>query len=1279
MSNPFIPEIDVDLIRKGQVVFRGALMMADISGFTSMTEMLAESGKKGTEQLTSILNSYFDRMLTIISHYAGSVITFSGDSLLVRFTDTGKAVSCSKEMLESMNSFSNIFIGGNTFSLQAKVVVGEGEWSEYIIGDNRRSHVLLSGELVKELAQKESDALAGDLILFHSSAVASSIPLAALSSGNETFVSLGSQRLYGEHRTVTAVFLNVLTDNTGYKVMKNFQKLYFEISSTVSKFGGYLHHIDDMLSTGSRMLILFGAPVSHGNDTLNAVLALLEVFSDKQKSHGFMMSCGIDTGYTFSGMVGNEKRKQYTVIGDSVNTAARLAENTACGSINVSESVYNRTAVNIEYTELPGIAVKGKTKPLKRFTPLGRLTFIHDSIPFVGRKKELREIADLIHAGEETILVTGEAGIGKTSFLNKLQSNLTGDGFTLVRAEKTKHGPVNEILVTLVSGICGIEPGMDKEEVSRRLSSHLTSSGNKQLLAREVFLAKMLFNLEYSNRTFDTLPPKLKLENLLDSISLLLGELADPACVLIEDIHYSDKEEMNSLQEVIHSAMQNSEKQICFVLSTRPDDSSFLTDQSAVSHFHLHGLERQQSFKLLAGITDGVPMDDSISKTLTDRSQGNPFFLVQFLMYLKEKQLILVKNGSWQPADKDSLDSLPESIFSMIMARIDALAEQTRESLKVASVLGVKFDESILRRIVLRDVHSDMIETSRAGLTYSIQYYELEYIFSHMLIRDVAYDSLLRERRKQIHGDIGHILEEKHTAGPENLCRILAYHFENAENWESALTYSIEAGKLASEQYRNQEALEHYNSSIEIIEKHLSLCDQDLAECLYQSGIVMERTGEYPKAIERFRRSALLFSDPAKTWNVKMNLADILFTLGNMEEGLDLVDKLSNDLVQSAVINEPLRLRIASYKSWASCVTGDIDDAMEKALEAVEIGEALTGISEIEKAGKLGHALNTLATVHWAKSEYSKAKLLYERAIEIALSNDMKREAAVTYGNIGLVLEMLGELHEAVDSMKKQLVMSTEVGEKLIIMSAHGELGMTYAALGDFELALYHGVKQKELAESMNAMHDILLSYNHLALIHNTLGQKVSADKYVQKALKLSREYSFEREESHSLYLLGIMKKENALYSDAIEFLNQAEDIAERVHSYSLLQMICLHKADILIKMNNLDESRETLAKAWKITEMINIQTGFAAYFCTLGDFQDACGETEKAVESFNKGIAIYRSLDTKPALAAASRALALLLWKNGFSDQATEMMQTAKELYSGMKLHHKAQDCILQ
>ncbi len=1259
------------------MVFKGALLLGDISGFTAITELLTRSGKHGTEELTALLNSYFDKMLSIVENHDGSVITFSGDSLLVRFNEKEKALKCAKAMLDAMTSFRNISILNNSFTLKAKVIVGSGEWNQYVIGNDTRAHILLSGGLIKELARREAEASDDALIHFHSSSKASTTQLECPCISDEAFLSPGSERLLGEHRSVTAAFLSVHTEESGHHNVENFQRLYLDILNSVSRFGGYLHHIDDMLQGGSRILILFGAPVSQGDDIHNSLLAISEIFSRKQNRYGFSISCGIETGYVFSGTVGNHKRRQYTVIGDPVNTAARLADNTGTGTINVSESVYNRTRTRFAYTELPGITVKGKNKPLKRFMPTGKLISSYGSVPFVGREEELEEVIRLLDESDGIVLISGNAGIGKSSLLAKLNEILALKGFSTMKVARTKHGPTSEILISIVADICGISPDMNASDSQRMLHDFLKASGSIELTTREVYLSRMLFGFDFPHKTFKTLPPRLRRENLLEAITLLIRELPSPACIIIEDIHYSDLEEMTSLLEVVRNVLRESGDRISFILSTRPDDRIFFNETDAVAEFQLEGLKQEQSFKLLEEVAEENSINDEILHVLSDRSQGNPFFLVQFFLYLKEKHLILLKKGSWEKAGDNSLDSLPESIFSMIMARIDTLAESARESLKVASVVGVKFDESLIEQIIRREVHSDLIESSHAGLTFALKVSELEYIFSHMLIRDVAYDSMLREWRKRVHCSIADILEEGNE-GSEDLSRILAYHYNNAEEWKKAVKYSVIAGKHAADEFRNQDALHHYSTAMNIIEEHTPDERETLAECNFLSGSVRELIGDFEQASSHYEKAVSFSSDISLEGNAVLGLAEIFFTQGKLEEGMEIINNLSEKLELNNNCDMTLTLRIAAFRAWTFCVTGEIHRAMEEALLAVETGENLTNITEFQKARKLGHALNTLATVHWAKGEYGQAKELYERAISIALENHMKREAALTYGNIGLVLEKQGKFLEASQHMEKQLKMANLIGDKLLILSAHGELCTANAQLGNFESALFHGKEQERLAEALGAKHDTLLAYNHLAAIHTSMGHSELGKELAEKALESAIMASYEREEAFALLVLGEIEANKENLVSATDLLSRAKVLALKVNSSPLLQAVYLETAKVMISLGNFDKSEEALRNVQDLLTKTETQTGTAAYNCLLGNLHAAQGRMEEAFHCFNNGISIYRQLDAKPANAKACRSFAFLLRKldSGFRSEADQYMTIAEGLYRDMKLPDEADKC---
>ncbi len=373
-------------------------------------------------------------------------------------------------------------------------------------------------------------------------------------------------------------------------------------------------------------------------------------------------------------------------------------------------------------------------------------------------------------------------------------------------------------------------------------------------------------------------------------------------------------------------------------------------------------------------------------------------------------------------------------------------------------------------------------------------------------------------------------------------------------------------------------------------------------------------------------------------------------------------------------------LKIHAYKSWTSCVAGDVDTALAMANEAVSLGNSLssTDLSEFDKAREMGHALNTLATVHWAKSEFAEAKELYGRAVEIALNNGMKREAAVTYGNIGLVLEKQGQFNEAVENFKMQLQVSTEVGEKVIILTSHGELGMISTALGNFDQALFHFNKQRNLAESIGALHDELMSFNHLASLHRTLGNRDLSNEYLEKTLDLAAESNMDRELGNGLYLSGMLKVDSGDFTGAIDRFNQAETLAESVHSDPLLQNVYIQKAEVFIVLNRLQEAEILLAKVDHMARRTETKTDMAAYLCARGKLLAAKGEYEDAIHSFKQGINIYNELDAKFMLAEATERFAVVLSEAGAnsSTEVSSYIKRAISLFEEMNLPRRVLKC---
>lgn len=1280
MKNPFVPE-DVNIVRSGQHIFSGSLLFADISGFTELTEKLGTRGKKGTEDLTDLLNMYFDSMFTIIRQCGGSVITSAGDSILARFASVESSEYCAKKMMRAIGRFENIETDAGVCRLDIKIIVGSGTWNEFIVGNDSEAHIFLAGDLIEKISTIERTAQRGEISFTESVSIPGGRDYLIPDIPETAFSGSGSGNTYGEHRSIVAMFLDLRGYDEDNPPFEQLQNLYLDVARIAGKYKGFVQLIDNILPSGSRIFLLFGAPLSSGNEAANAVCASLELREILAEYDLFETTVGIDEGYAFAGTIGNDWSRQYTVIGDVVNTAARLADSADPGSIIVSEGVYRITKEEFEFRDLECMSVKGKMEPLKRFSPRRKKREIMDRYPFVGRTAELQEISDLIKQNRTIIELTGAAGIGKTSLLREFMRLLNKKGYLVLHGTCVEHGQANHLFASMVGNMSGIRENDSQNTKRKKLREFLTGldrSDNATLLNREVFLGRMLFFLNYPSSTYDVLPPRLRRENLLDGICEIIQTFEDPVCIVFEDIHCSQEEDLEAIKYIATTVLNNSALKVSFILSKRPDDRCFSLKEGIPLHrIHLEGLEACDSDKLLLEILDGKRLDSELEQMINNRAEGNPFYLVQLLLYLIEKGLIEKADQTWVRTDGYHDDKLPGSIFSMVMARIDRLEEQAKECLKVGSVIGLSFDEEIVRKVMLSDVHSNLQACVEVGLAYMSVFHELEYIFSHILIKDVAYDSILRKRRKIIHGKIGSTLEEIHSEQKEDYSSVLAYHFNLSENWEKALECSISAGARAWSEYRNQNSIEHYERAIRILREELQGRHEELAGCLYHLAEIENRLGNYDSALDHYNRVVELSSDISLQGSASIAVADVYYIRGEIDRALDLLDDLERKLKSDLDVHQVLNLRIDCFRAWTYCVRGDIDSAMKEALKAVNLSENLTHLNENEIAQMLGHAYNTIATVHWATAEYSKAKEYYHKALHIAKKHGLKRAAAVTFGNIGLVSEKMGRFDEAIESFLKQLSISREIGDKLIILSSYGEIAGSYCSTGQFAKALESAENYRALAEEVESLHDILLSCNHLGLIHLLTGNLDKASEYAETAYERSKDSAFDREEGASLYLLGRIAFENENYAGAERYLNKADELSRKIQSNSLLLYILISLADLKMHSQQFDECRQLLDEADSLIEDMGMRIGQAMIFQRRGKLYAALNEYDKSRTAFDMAVTIFEEINTKPDLAETLRACGrMLLTKPNASsediDRGNQCLLQQEELYREMGIIHR-------
>ncbi len=366
--NPFVPE-DVGIIREGRSEFQGSLLFADISGFTDLTGKLALHGKAGTEELSFILGNFFSTMYGIIRQYNGSILISAGDSILVRFPVGVNAGDCADRMMRGMGEFGSLKTIAGIASLDMKIVIGTGCWSQFILGDEKDAYVFLAGDLVGKLAEAEESAERGQIVTVESQEGTGCNPLETEHIPDEAFYFTDTVDITGEHRSVTAMFIDVTGYDPSDPPLEELQYLYCQVAATVARNRGSLQMVDSIMTGGCRIFLLFGAPRSYGDDAIRAVRTGLEIMNSMRRLSTLKLRIGMDEGYAYSGIIGNDWRRNYTVFGDVINRASRIADSIPEWELAVSEKVFRISRNRFIYNDIPDVPIRGSSKSVRLFNP----------------------------------------------------------------------------------------------------------------------------------------------------------------------------------------------------------------------------------------------------------------------------------------------------------------------------------------------------------------------------------------------------------------------------------------------------------------------------------------------------------------------------------------------------------------------------------------------------------------------------------------------------------------------------------------------------------------------------------------------------------------------------------------------------------------------------------------------------------------------------------------------------------------------------------------------
>ncbi|MBN1150554.1 tetratricopeptide repeat protein [candidate division WOR-3 bacterium] len=1278
--NPFLPnDIDTSFALKKR---KGALLFADLKGFTELSEKFAEHGVLGTGELTQIIDGCFDSLLTVVRKYDGDVIEFIGDALFIKFKTMKAAEKCAKEMSEKIRSFSDLKTSLGGFSLSMKIVYARGRWNELILGNPKKAVFFLTGKTLKRIALYEEKKSKEDIVEAPSAGTESrkkieSLPIDFNIKGTKSFLPNFSERLpkkgtFGEFRSVACVFIKIAGYDEENPDYENLNSAFVRIFKAIEKHGGSLNDLDNAREKGSRLLVLFGAPVAFGDDSERAVMFALETIAVLNGMRGLQASSSVGAGYVYAGIIGDKKRKKYSVIGDTVNSTSRILDTLYDGEIAVSDDVFRMTKNRINYEAMTDVRVKGKKGLLKRYRPLSFKRELTKTHPFVGREKELKKVTGCVIKSRTAIRIVGQAGIGKTRFIEETARIVAENGVTVYRARAEEHRPAFHLFSSLAKNICSIADDDSAKTKFSKLKKAFERSGKIPVTAIDDInmIAGMLFGMEVPDEKRLGLTPELKKENLIGAMVKLIESAGRRLCVILDDLHWSKPEDTEAIKVITRSLLLYSQFPVSIILSSRSEADLSLDEKRTKSlKIDLKPFDKKPFDKFIAQVLGRKKLEDQVLKTVVERSGGNPFYAEQILSYLRDKNLIIEKSDKWLAVPSYREDALPENLFSIVTARIDKLGERIRESLRIASAIGMEFKVGIIDEVMRGKTVNELKSAAETGLVNLADREELEYIFSHALFKDVIYQSILSEKRKTIHLAVAKALEKSGATNSKERLSSLAHHYDIAQKWNKAFKYRLEAGRKYKSEYLNEEAIFNleraiqiaYESPVPIRQKLQAM--EDLIETYFNTGKVGK---SLTWAEELDRRSE---GDPVIKSKALRYMSLCLSGEKNFREALSSLEKAYRSL------------RSSSY----SCTEEKIMNALARANIYRNVFDLERSLAEAQKAemmyGKLSKKRKDpkvevricmeIGSSHYSKFDYDLAVKKFREASDIAEKINDKHRQASAISNSGVIYHYQGKFDKALSCYKKTESITGEIGDRRGQCLSKLNIGCAYNDMKKIEEALVKFKEALRIALEIDFVKMIMFLYINIGNSYNNMRRHKEAAQYTEKAKPYAeelRDYSalarinenlgniFSRQEN-----LDMSEK---CFTESMKYLDLCKDLKWKVYVSEKISKIQIEKMEYI-------KALETLRKTLRVSRKIDSREGV---FESMSYAREIFRETGK-----NKLAEIYsKKTDENQAESIDKEVIAIHLLKKadflictagaGRLDEIETVMDEVKRLNDKIK-----------
>ena len=1067
------------------------------------------------------------------------------------------------------------------------------------------------------------------------------------------------ERLRGERREASILFADVV-NFTQLSVSLDAEAIFNLINGLLGRLVECIHRYDGMVDkfVGDGLMAVFGAPIAHENDPELAVRAALDMqraavefepVARAQVGVPLQIRIGINSGPVVAGVIGTDQQAAYTVIGETVNLAARLQSAARPGGILVSSRVYQQTRALFNFQTSGTTRIKGFDQPIlvfevasDRAEPLATRGIAGISTSLLGRDEEMDQLHQMLSAflsdrRGRLILVSGEAGLGKSRLVQEWLSAPLPPTATVWRGrglpyfEGVGYAPFRSLMEDALR-FKG-EPEAWEAQVTPALRPFLRQVVGLPLSSRENLAMR---NLE---------PERVKQLTALAVREWLVHEARQqPLVVVLDDFHWADDLSRELLQTVV-DVIDEAPLLVCVMARPIPKrplhldvaSSTRLLDAPVRLDIDLKPLSAAHSRALLNDLVELNDLPEQIISTVLARAQGNPFYLEEFVRMLIEKDVLKPSGGKWRVASATDLRTVdvPTSLGGLMLTRFDRLPKELQQILRDASVIGFEFPSRLLEEVERR-LHGIMavapmlerlVELGMLATRHAVS--EPTYAFAHVLTQETIYNSLLHSQRPGLHRTIAESIESLYSEDVMDQAESLALHYDRARVRDRAMLYSVLAGNRAKARFANYEAIEHYSRALQLAQ-HLSGHESARWQAAMGLGDVEQLIGEYEEASAFYQAMLEEWTGATaedRAWAM-LKLGQVWDKRGDLRETDAWLRQALKQLDNVRGAAPDLRGQVYSELGWLNLRRGDLTAAqqwLEQGLALVDKTQYYSAQSSVlnrlgavyynrgqwtdavryveqalalrERLGDIvGYArsLNNLGILKWASGDWDGAQSDYQRAVELHESIG-EAEGLVQAGtNLGLLYTDRGDWVRAEAMLQRSLAIAQRIAHPYELATSHMNLGRLYLFQERWPDSAQHLNAAVGLYEEAGARENFNLkdTYYLQGVLALEQGQVEAAQHWAKRSLDLLREATHTEQGNSPEWgnydaLAGRIYLAKRDMANAYQYLDRAVTILQNGGQAIEAARALYWRARVSLKQNHLTEARQDLETSRAVLERL--------------------------------------------------------------------------------------------